>query len=99
MTYDEILHSINKEIWEMFVSKNGNIICCIRADDISKEIYATIEKFNGDVIEFAVCFKEEYNGYNLYVEYDSVSRFIKDFKDIEKAIEKVRKITNSVVFF
>ena len=42
MTYDEILHSINKEIWEMFVSKNGNITCCIRADDISKEIYATI---------------------------------------------------------
>ena len=57
------------------------------------------EKFNGNVTEFTVCFREEYSNYNLYVEYDSVSRFIKDFKDIEKAIEKVRKIANSVVFF
>lgn len=64
-----------------------------------KKFFAIVEKFDSNVIEFTVCFKDNYANSRKYITYDSVDKFIKDFKDIEEAVEKVRKITNSIVFF
>lgn len=98
MTCNEILSSIEKEIDNVSIL-DDNFYCCIRDDDISKEIYAFIDKFNGDVEEFAVCFRDLNNNSRQYIKYNSVDKFIKDFKDIEEAFGKIRKITNNLVFF
>ena len=99
MTYNEILYQIKKEINNINIQKDINFYCYISNNDISKEIYAIVEKFDGDVTEFTVCFMDPVNNSRQYTTYDSVSKFIKDFKDIEEAVKKVRKIANSVVFF
>lgn len=98
MTCNEILFSIEKEIDNVSIL-DDNFYCCIRDDDISKEIYAFIDKFNGDVEEFTVCFRDLNNNSRQYIKYDSVNKFIKDFKDIEEAFGKIRKITNNLAFF
>ena len=99
MIYDEILNSIRKEICNIAVIDNNRFFCYIENRDASKAIYTYIEKFDGDVTEFAVRFEDGLVSSRKYVTYDSVDKFIKDFKDIEEAVEKVRKIANSVVFF
>ena len=97
MTCNEILSSIEKEIGNVSIL-DDNFYCCIRDDDISKEIYAFIDKFNGDVEEFAVCFRDLNNNSRQYIKYDSVNKFIKDFKDIKEDFGKLEKLAGSVLF-
>lgn len=98
MTYDEILFSIRGQIRDVSVLKNGDFYCYARDDNTLREIYAIIENFNGNVTEFTVCFAEENTNFRKYTTYDSVGRFIKDFKDIKEDFEKLEKLEGSVLF-
>ena len=98
MTYNEILSSIREQIHDISVLKNDDFYCYVRDDNALREIYAIIENFKGDITEFTVCFVEENTNFSKYTTYDSVDRFIKDFKDIKEDFGKLEKLKGSVLF-